>query len=284
MILKIKKIKILKENKIKVFFKKIENVFLPNVLNIFRRASISKQEGFSPIWIKINKIKHEFEDIRGTEEDMVELIMNIKGLIFKLNNCNSITIMLKKKGLCYLKGSDFNINGFCSVINGDSILTKIKKNVVINMKIKISKSRNKNLYYYPEKKSFDGKIFINSMVSTISRFNFKIKDSGESLITIKTNKTVHPLFFFMNLYKKIYRFMYNRNETYFEKNKINLYTLIPINIYNNKILNVFFKKKNDFIFNHLIFKNGLVKLVGFKPEETKLIKNEFKKIGLNSIK
>lgn len=280
MILNIKNI-FLNKNKIRVVFKKEKGYFLPNFLNILRRMTLSDQTVFSPVWVKIKNIKHEFGIMKGVEEDTMELLMNIKSLSFNLKNCNSIILKIKKKGICFLKGKDFEVKGFCSVVNKNLILAKIKKNSYINLKIKIKKTKNRKLYYYPEKNT-GGKIYLNSMISNLKKFNFKIKDNYESVINLKTSKSVNPFFFFIKIYDKFNKkFGKNKKNKFLKFLSMSSKIFKPISNLKNNIINNLLKNNKKNIFNLFLYNKKMINLKGFEYSLIKTIDCEFKKLGLN---
>ena len=52
--------------------------------------------GYAPTCVKIAGVLHEYSSLEGVREDVVEILLNLKGLVVKLNNRDSETIILKK--------------------------------------------------------------------------------------------------------------------------------------------------------------------------------------------
>ncbi|UOQ27950.1 DNA-directed RNA polymerase alpha subunit [Candidatus Vidania fulgoroideae] len=278
--LKIKKIKIIGKNEIKVDFKKNKKNLLISFLNIFRRISISDHINFSPYWVKINNISHEYGTINGVEEDTLCLINNIRRLIFRLENCKSITIKIKKKGLCFLKGEDFCVKGFCHVINKGVIVARIKEGKTLKIKINIRKTKKKKLYFFP-KKYKKNKIYINSSVSNLKNFSFKVKENNESFVIIKNNGVINPLFFFLRLHKKFFLNFYKNEKYPYEKLFfINPKILKPINKIKNKVINNVFNNTDKPLLNFFIFKKNMLKFRGLKSNLNNVLECEFKKTGI----
>ncbi|UOQ33169.1 DNA-directed RNA polymerase alpha subunit [Candidatus Vidania fulgoroideae] len=276
----IKKIKVVKRNEIKVNFKKSKKTFLEGFLNIFRRFAISNQTKFSPCWIKIKNVKHEYGVIDGVEEDTLNLVTNLRKLIFRLKNCNSIVIKVKKKGLCFLKGEDFFVKDFCYILNGDSVIAKIKEDKVLNIKIKIKKSKDRKLYFFPKKKK-ESKIYIKTFASNLKFFSYKVKENGESYIFLKTNGMINPLFFFLKIHRRFFLNFHNKEKYMYEKLfLINPEILKPVREINNKIINNLLNNTNKPLINFFVFKSNMIQFECLKSNLKNIIRCEFRKTGI----
>ena len=77
--------------------------------NVMRRVLLSSIPGYAVIAVKINNIKHEYTSIEGVNEDVFNILLNLKQLRFKSDNLiNRGVIHIKKTGIGTLTGADID--------------------------------------------------------------------------------------------------------------------------------------------------------------------------------
>ncbi|XAO72556.1 MAG: hypothetical protein AAYR31_00660 [Candidatus Vidania fulgoroideorum] len=255
--LKIKIIKI-KKNYILIKINKIEkNITLP-IINIIRQITISCIKGNKIQYIKIRKIKHEYDYINGISEDILEICQKIKEINFK-TKYKRIFINIKKIGPSFIKNKDFEIKNVCKVINKKRKIVKINKNINLEIGINIingigyiNNKENSNFYNMKNKEK---RIFINNTFSPIKNIKYKIIKKcfeNDILIKIKTNRTLKTItipFELTNIIKKqIYKLEYKTyNQFLYEK----------VNFININKKNLIYLKKNNIVFiKNLIYKKN----------------------------
>ncbi|MGX7589803.1 hypothetical protein [Candidatus Vidania fulgoroideorum] len=193
MFLRLRKIYALKDSSLQFFLNKYNTYMLPGILNIYRRIIISKSYRYLPIYIILNNIKHEFCCIDGLEQDVLNLIINIKRIKFSLRNCSSFTLSLQKKGSCFLKSSDFLVRDFCYILNPNLIISRISNcfSIFITLNIKKVSSFDFSSVNYP-----NGSIRISSNTISIKNVSFG-NNTHYSFIKIETDRTISPISCFL---------------------------------------------------------------------------------------
>src|SRR4249920_4048934 len=66
--------------------------------NALRRILLSSMPGYAPTEVKIAGVLHEYSTLEGVQEDVVDILLNLKGLVMKLHNRNEVVLKLKKNG------------------------------------------------------------------------------------------------------------------------------------------------------------------------------------------
>ena len=66
--------------------------------NALRRILLSSMPGFAPTEVKISGVLHEYSTIDGVQEDVVDLLLNLKGIVLKLHNREEAVLNLRKQG------------------------------------------------------------------------------------------------------------------------------------------------------------------------------------------
>jgi len=114
--LKIKKVS--EENNIGVFtFEPLPTGFGYTLGNTLRRVLLTSLEGAAVTQIKIDGVDHQFSTIEGVKEDVVELMLNFKELVFKLHTDNPVVAKISKSGECKVTAKDIEVSSDAEVIN-----------------------------------------------------------------------------------------------------------------------------------------------------------------------
>ena len=74
--------------------------------NALRRVLLSSMPGYAPTEVKINGVLHEYSTIDGVQEDVVDILLNLKGIVLKLHNRDEVVLNLKKQGESVVTAGD----------------------------------------------------------------------------------------------------------------------------------------------------------------------------------
>src|SRR5574344_2215150 len=86
------------DNHAKVVMEPFERGFGHTLGNALRRVLLSSMTGYAPTEVTIAGVVHEYSTLDGVQEDVVDLLLNLKGVVFKLHNRDAVTLNLKKDG------------------------------------------------------------------------------------------------------------------------------------------------------------------------------------------
>src|SRR3989344_5154655 len=148
------------------------------IANPLRRVLLSSLEGAAVTSIKIKGVDHEFSSIQGVLEDVIEIILNIKKIRFKLHTDGPVKLTLEKKGEGSVTAADIKTNTDVEVINSDQhICTLTDKKTDFSMEIDIEKG----IGYVPveqrqKEKLAIGVIAIDAIFSPVKLVNFREED------------------------------------------------------------------------------------------------------------
>ena len=93
----------------KVSMQPFERGFGHTLGNALRRILLSSMDGFAPTEVSITGVLHEYSTLDGIQEDVVDVLLNIKGIIFKLHGRNEVRLRLKKSDSGVLLASDIEM-------------------------------------------------------------------------------------------------------------------------------------------------------------------------------
>src|SRR5438477_4562265 len=85
-------------NRAKVTLEPFERGYGHTLGNALRRVLLSSMVGYAPTEVTIAGVVHEYSSLDGVQEDVVDMLLNLKGVVFKLHNRDEVTLTLKKDG------------------------------------------------------------------------------------------------------------------------------------------------------------------------------------------
>ena len=170
--------------------------------NSLRRVLLSSISGAAITSFKVDGASHEFTTIPNVKEDVVEIILNLKGVRFRIFSDEPQTIRLSKKGEGKVTAKDIVGNADVEVVNKNQVIATIdnaKGN--IEMDIIVEKGRGyRAIDEYGDRKMIADMIAIDSIFSPVQRVRYKVEntrvgqmtDLDKLLITVETDGTITP--------------------------------------------------------------------------------------------
>jgi len=131
-------IEMISNSKSKIVIQPLERGFGHTLGNALRRVLLSSMPGSAVTEVSIDNILHEYSTIDGVQEDVLEIILNIKKLALVLYEKDKIEIVLKKKGKGPVLASDIEDHPNLEIKNPDFCLANItndKTELIINLTI-----------------------------------------------------------------------------------------------------------------------------------------------------
>ncbi len=167
--------------------------------NAFRRVLLSSIEGAAPTWVKIENVLHEFSFLPGMLEDTLDVLNNVRKVVFKLHGDRDRLIQLRATGPGIVKAGDFQTDANIEVLNPEQPLATLDREAVLAMEVQVEKGRG---YGPAEKRELEG-VPVNALIldadfSPIRRVNFQVEPAkrhpgAERLVLeIWTNGSVSP--------------------------------------------------------------------------------------------
>ena len=93
--------------------------------NALRRILLSSMNGFAPTEVSIAGVVHEYSTLDGVQEDVVDILLNLKGVVFKLNNRDDVVVTLNKEGEGPVTAADLELSHEVEVVNPDHVIAHI---------------------------------------------------------------------------------------------------------------------------------------------------------------
>ncbi|OHB17154.1 MAG: DNA-directed RNA polymerase subunit alpha [Parcubacteria group bacterium RIFCSPLOWO2_01_FULL_40_65] len=170
--------------------------------NSLRRVLLSSMEGAAAVKVKIDGVPHEFTTVDGVLEDIVDIILNLKKIRFKLSGVDSIKVVLNAKGEKEVRAGDLKAPTGVEVVNPDQIIATITdKKAELNMEIEV----DRGIGYLPvEQRQKDklsvGEIAIDAIFNPVRKVSFRVEnirvgertDFNKLFINIETDGSITP--------------------------------------------------------------------------------------------
>jgi DNA-directed RNA polymerase subunit alpha len=170
--------------------------------NALRRVLLSSMVGYAPTEVQISGVVHEYSTIDGVREDVVDLLLNLKGIVFKLHNRDDVFLTLRKDTPGPVTASDIDLPHDVELVNGEHVIANLTQGGKLDMQIKVERGRG----YVPgtmrnlaDSKTI-GRIVLDASFSPVRRVSYAVEsarvenrtDLDKLLIDVETNGVIPP--------------------------------------------------------------------------------------------
>lgn len=169
--------------------------------NALRRVLLSSLPGAAVEYFKIKGVQHEFSTVEGVQEDVVELMLNLKQLAVRVFSEEPVTLSLSKNGPGMVTAGDIAPNSSVEIVNTDLVLATLMKNKTLEMEITVGRGRGYRPVEEKNRQNYDlGTIVVDSVYTPVRDVGYKVEYTRVGDITnyekltlsIETNGTISP--------------------------------------------------------------------------------------------
>jgi DNA-directed RNA polymerase subunit alpha len=193
----------LSTNRAKVTLEPFERGYGHTLGNALRRVLLSSMVGHAPTEVTIAGVVHEYSSIDGVQEDVVNMLLNLKGVVFKLHNRDEVTLSLRKDGEGVVTAADIQTPHDVEIVNPGHVIATLSAGAKLDMQIKVEKGRG----YVPGslRRNEDmsrslGRIVLDASFSPIKRVSYTVEsarveqrtDLDKLVLEIETNGSIGP--------------------------------------------------------------------------------------------
>ena len=156
----------------------LERGFGTTLGNSLRRVLLSSIKGSAITAIQIDQVKHEYSTIPGILEDVVQIILNLKAIRFRIQDEDPLILELTADGSGELTAADIRPNSLVEIINPDQHVATLDKCQGIDMKIQVQAGRGFSLAEeHRDPKQPIGWIPVDAKFSPVERVNFAVQET-----------------------------------------------------------------------------------------------------------
>jgi len=165
----------------------------------YRRALLSAIHGAAPTWVKIENVLHEFSHLPGVMDDTLDIMMNLRKVVFALHLNRPKILRLKAQGSTTVKAGDFEADSDIEILTPDVVLATLDKDGILEMEVCVERGRG----YVPAEKREPEALPINAILldadfSPVKRVNFHVEPLGTEgrerlVLEVWTDGSVSPV-------------------------------------------------------------------------------------------
>jgi DNA-directed RNA polymerase subunit alpha len=193
----------LSPNHAKVTMEPFERGYGHTLGNALRRVLLSSMPGYAPTEVQIAGVVHEYSTLDGVRQDVVDILLNLKGVVFRLHNRQEAILTLKKEGEGPVTARDIEVAHDVEVVNPDHLIADLAVGGKIEVQIKVEAGRGYvpgNMRYLPEETKGIGRVVLDASFSPVSRVSYAVEsarveqrtDLDKLVVDIETNGAIEP--------------------------------------------------------------------------------------------
>jgi DNA-directed RNA polymerase subunit alpha len=170
--------------------------------NCMRRVLLSSLQGAAATSIRVEGVQHEFTAISGVREDVTDIVLNVKQLVFRESGAGEDAVAtLSATGPATVTGADLAVPSEFELVNPDAVIATLDKGAKLEMSVRIETGRG---YVSADrnKRSDDplGVITVDSLFSPVARCTYLVEntrvgqrtDYDKLIVELETNGAVDP--------------------------------------------------------------------------------------------
>lgn len=188
----------------KVVLEPLERGFGHTLGNALRRILLSSMPGCAITEVEIGGVLHEYASIEGVQEDVIEILLNLKGVAIVLEGRDRATLSLSKKGPGVVTAGDIQADNDVEIKNPEHVIATITGDVELEMTLMVARGRG---YEPADSRRRDedetrpvGRLQLDATYSPVRRVAYNVEsarveqrtDLDKLVLDLETNGTIDP--------------------------------------------------------------------------------------------
>lgn len=158
----------------------LERGFGHTLGSAMRRVLLSSMEGAAVVEAQIEGVVHEYSAIDGVQEDVLDILLNMKGLAVKLHDLNEVVLTLTKSGVGPVTASDIQLPHNVEIVNPDHVIANLTGGS-LSITFKVAKGRgyspsNTRLTAEDEDRSI-GQLYLDASFSPVNMVTYSVESA-----------------------------------------------------------------------------------------------------------
>jgi DNA-directed RNA polymerase subunit alpha len=191
-------------NHSRIVIEPLERGFGHSLGNALRRVMLSSIPGCAVTEVEIDGVLHEYTAIDGVQEDVIDILLNLKQLAVVMHSRDEVVLSLNKSGEGVVTAADINLPHNVEIINPDLVIAHLTQAGELNIKLKVERGRG----YVPanlRKEQIDsssavGVLMVDAAFSPVVKVAYHVEstrveqrtDLDKLVIELETNGTIDP--------------------------------------------------------------------------------------------
>ncbi|MEZ5529280.1 MAG: DNA-directed RNA polymerase subunit alpha [Porticoccaceae bacterium] len=188
----------------KVVLEPLERGFGHTLGNALRRILLSSMAGAAIVEVEIDGVLHEYSSIEGVQEDVIEILLNLKDVAIVLHEKDEVTLTLSKKGKGVVTAGDIQVDNATEIKNPEHVIANITGDTSLNMTLHVVRGRG---YQPADTRASDeeetrsiGRLQLDATFSPVRRVAYVVESArveqrtnlDKLVLDLETNGTIDP--------------------------------------------------------------------------------------------
>ena len=187
----------------RVTLEPLERGFGYTLGNALRRILLSSMSGAAVTEVRIENVLHEYSSIPGVQEDVIEVLLNLKNLAVRMHNRTETVLRVSKKGSGTMTAGDIQLDHDVEVVNPNHVIANLSEEGELSMEITVTTGRGYevvDISNASEETREVGVLKLDASYSPVRRVSYSVEnarveqrtDLDKLVIDIETNGTIDP--------------------------------------------------------------------------------------------
>jgi DNA-directed RNA polymerase subunit alpha len=197
-------VQVINERHARITLEPLERGFGHTLGNSLRRIMLSSIAGAAVTEVEIEGVLHEYTSIEGVQEDVVDILLNLKGLSIRMRGRDEATLTLRKKGRGPVLARDIELVSDIEIVNPDHVIAHLTEAGDLNMTLRVERGRG----YQPASARREaaettrpiGRLLLDATFSPVRRVSYMVEsarveqrtDLDKLIIDLETDGSVDP--------------------------------------------------------------------------------------------
>lgn len=188
----------------RVVLEPLERGFGHTLGNALRRVLLSSMPGAAVVEAEIDGVLHEYTTMEGVQEDVIDVLLNLKQLAIRMHNRTEAVLTLAKKGPGVVTAGDIQLDHDVEIVNPELVIAHLTKQGELKMKLKVKMGRGyqpaNQRYTFEEESRPIGRLQLDATFSPVRRVSYTVEsarveqrtDLDKLIIDLETDGTLDP--------------------------------------------------------------------------------------------
>ena len=198
------KVEEINANHAKIVLEPFERGFGHTLGNALRRILLSSMPGCAVVEAEIEGVLHEYSAVEGVQEDVIEILLNLKDVAFRMHGRDEASVTLSKKGPGVLTAGDIVVDHDIDIVNPDHVIAHLNDGGELKMQLHIARGRGyepADVRTQAEDESRPiGRLQLDATFSPVRRVSYSVEaarveqrtDLDKLVIDLETDGTLDP--------------------------------------------------------------------------------------------
>jgi len=194
----------LSERRSRVSLEPLERGYGHTLGNALRRILLSSMAGSAVVDVEIDGVLHEYSALEGVQEDVLEILLNLKELAVVMYDREEATLTVNATGPCTVTAADLELPHDVEIANPDHVIAQISEKGSLNMSMRVLRGRGYQPAATRESAAGEdrpiGHLQLDASFSPVSRVSYQVEaarveqrtDLDRLILELETNGTVDP--------------------------------------------------------------------------------------------